>query len=38
MKKVFTLLFVTLISFSLVFGQTSNTKNQKFKYLGKLLG
>jgi hypothetical protein len=35
MKKVFTLLFVTLISFSLVFGQTSNTKNQKFKYLGK---
>ncbi|HPP24715.1 MAG TPA: hypothetical protein PK973_08040 [Candidatus Saccharicenans sp.] len=35
MKKVFAILFVTLISFSLVFGQTSNTKNQKFKYLGK---
>ncbi|MDD8019975.1 MAG: hypothetical protein PHU81_02155 [Acidobacteriota bacterium] len=35
MKKAFAILFVTLISFSLVFGQTSNTKNQKYKYLGK---
>ncbi len=36
MKRVFVILFVVLISFSLVYGQTSGTKNEKFKYLGKL--
>ncbi len=35
MKKVFTIFFVMLISFTLVYGQTSSTTNQKYKYLGK---
>lgn len=35
MKRVFVILFVMLISFSLVYGQTSTAKNQKYKYLGK---
>jgi len=35
MKKVFAIFFVMLISFTLVYGQTSSTKNQKYKYLGK---
>ncbi len=35
MKKIFAIFFVMLISFTLVYGQTSSTKNQKYKYLGK---